>query len=343
MGANPNVVHGDDGTALMMACEAEVGPHSLLMVRELLEAGADPTMANATQQTALHIAASHERGSDLIRVLTAKAPATLVNRLDNEGKTALSYAAHYGQEAAVSSLLSAGANDQEMLNRTGDTSLRAAVYARHEGVVRKMVGSKSNFNAVGGRPVLAKAIALAVMEDAARIVYILLNVEGEGKQRFWARATKRCAGDGTNVSAFEIACVEGIPTLHLAASYGAVRSIRLLLAAGADEMSLDGAGNCVSEVIGISLSPDVRDPIRRCAAVARELKRAPAFRARSWAWPATVACGEGDAGEDRASGDNAASPDPTNRAPLGVRVFRPRCGTSWCVRLFSRQEGQNRA
>lgn len=67
------------------------------MARELLEAGADPTMVNDMKQKALHIAASYERGSGLIPSLTAMAPATLINKLDNEGKTALAYAAHYGQ------------------------------------------------------------------------------------------------------------------------------------------------------------------------------------------------------------------------------------------------------
>ena len=47
MGANPNVARGDDNaTPLMLSCE-----FSLVMVRELLEAGADPAMVDSSGKT----------------------------------------------------------------------------------------------------------------------------------------------------------------------------------------------------------------------------------------------------------------------------------------------------
>lgn len=161
MGANPNVVQGDDNTTpLMMACE-----FNFLMFRELLEAGADPTMTNANRKTVLHIAASCKSGNDSIRFLAAKAPASLLNKLDNEGNTALSYATRYGLETAVSCLLSAGASDHVMLQKTGDTSLCTAIAAGHEGIVRIMVANKSNLDAVGGRLILPRAMFLATVQD----------------------------------------------------------------------------------------------------------------------------------------------------------------------------------
>lgn len=326
MGANPNVARGDDNaTQLMLACE-----FSLVMVRELLEAGADPAMVDSSGKTALHNAGRCRYGSESIRLLTAKAPLTLMNRLDNEDKTALYYAAHFGKEAAVSCLLSAGANDQAMLRRTGGTSLCTAVLKGQESVVRIMISSKSNLDAVGGRLILPQAMCLATFEDRARILHVLLNVEGEDRRQFWAREIPRFAGDKAT---------EDLSSLHRAASHGAFRSMRLLLAAGADEMARDPLGFRASAGIGVAMPPSAKDPSKRCAAVARELKRAPAFRARSWTGPATVGCDEDGAGGDRASGDGAvvlASPAPTKRAPLGVRVFRTTLGTTWCVRLFSR-------
>lgn len=123
-------------------------------------------------------------------------------------------------------MLSVEANDQAMLEKNGETSIRAAVHAGDEGVVRVLVANKSNFGAVGGRLVLAPALSIATMEDQARILHVLLNVEGEDRQRFWARASTRYAGDGINLSAFELelACLEGISSFHMSASYGTVRS-----------------------------------------------------------------------------------------------------------------------
>jgi len=52
----------------------------------------------------------------------------------------------------------------------------------HEGVVRIMVSSKSNFSAVGGRFVLTRATCMATMGYRERIVHAFLNTEGEDKR-----------------------------------------------------------------------------------------------------------------------------------------------------------------
>lgn len=80
-------------------------------------------MATANKKTALRMAASHGRGSDLIRLLTVKTPATLVDQLDGEGETALSFSVRFGRGDSVSCLLCAGANDQAMVRSSGLASL----------------------------------------------------------------------------------------------------------------------------------------------------------------------------------------------------------------------------
>lgn len=132
-----------------------------------------------------------------------------------------------------------------------------------------MVENKSNLDAVGSRFVVPRVMSLATVEDRARILHALLNVQGEGKQRVWARATHRYSGDRTKASAFELAYIERLSSLHVAASHGAVRSTRLLLAAGADETMLDPAGQPPSGVIGVTMPPGAKDRNKKCEAVNR--------------------------------------------------------------------------
>lgn len=324
-------MQGDDNTTpLMMACE-----FSLVMVRELLEAGADPAVTDARKKTALHVAGSCKYGSDSIGLLTAKAPVSLLNQLDSDGKTALHYAACFGEEAAVSHLLSAGANDRAMLQKVGETSICTAAFTGHEGVVRIMVATKSNLDAVGGRDILYRPMRVAIAQDRPRILHLLLNAHGEHKEKFWATAPLPLMADRELFSA--LLGQVGPAPLHVAAAEAVVRSTRLLLAAGADETARGATGHRAGEIIGTSLKAGAMETRKRCEAVARELKRGPAFRARSWTWPA---CGEGGAGGDRVSGDGAAVlalVGRSDREPLGVRVFRPRRSSgSWCVRRFPR-------
>ncbi|CAM9527446.1 unnamed protein product, partial [Laminaria digitata] len=79
------------------------------VVRLLLEAGADPALAEeATGWIPLHGAALRGH-ADLIDMLYSRAPATLINHCTSNGQTPLFLACVYGHESMASKLLSLGA------------------------------------------------------------------------------------------------------------------------------------------------------------------------------------------------------------------------------------------
>ena len=68
-------------------------------------------------------------------------------------------------------------------------------------------------------------------------------------------------------------------------------------------------------------------------AVRRMLKQGPAYRVRSWAWPAEEA-GGGACGDECAAG--VSSPAAASKAPVSVRIFRPKNDRKFSVGLVDR-------
>lgn len=117
---------------------------------------------------------------------------------------------------------------------------------------------------------------------------------------------------------------EGPPERHAgpfsAASRGSIPTVAVLLAAGADEQARDDDGHRASDFAGMSLPTDEINAASKTSAVKRTLERAPAFRARSWAWAAEVVSPQGRG----AAGATAGGLRELSTAPAGVRIFRPR-------------------
>lgn len=111
--------------------------------------------------------------------------------------------------------------------------------------------------------------------------------------------------------------------LHFAAEFTSLGAVKLLLAAGADEAAVDNHGALPRDVIGTAqpeFGPPIESDPTNEAAIARVLKRGPAFRARSWAWPA------GGVSEPRA-GYSSATMIPLSKLrvrAVGVLFNRPR-------------------
>lgn len=104
-----------------------------------------------------------------------------------------------------------------------------------------------------------------------------------------------------------------MPALQCAVCYQCLESTKLLLEAGADERFLTNHKPAdLLGAVGLLLDAEDRDP-HKAAEIVRVLRRAPAFRARSWRWPGAAATPV-EAGSD--ADDDAA-------APLGAQIFWP--------------------
>lgn len=313
-GANPNTGGAAGRLPLVMACSGDGSPCYLEIARELLEAGADPKRMDPEMGNgALHLAAVLGY-VDIVELLASKAPETLsMGGSTQKYDTPLFLAAMQGKTETVSLLLSRGAMALDPVFG-GGCVLSAAVVGEHEDVVAVLLAA-GGLEAVGGPEVLTRALQYALKHGRARIIQALVN------------AAREChVLDGPRCRP------PGMTWLHHAAEYSDPCAVSILLAAGADETKTDGKGLVPLEVIGRidvnTLTTTVpcgkslgRDPAD-APAVRRALKRAPAFRANSWAWPT------------RADAVLPAATAPA-RVSLGVRALRPR-GTTFFVKVLAR-------
>lgn len=265
-GADPNAADVEGSTPLMVACEgSENADERAQMASALLTAGADATLADKTNCVALHIA-SFFGHIEIVDILLLMAPKTL-NMLNADGSTPLCSAALGGQTHVVSKLLSTGAVQRNSSPGYHECPLVVAVEAGDAAMVRVLL--EEGLNAIGGAvSVVPYALYSAVTGGRASIVHMLIASEGEAKQGHWARHD-----------------YYGMPMLHHASEYAFGAVVAVLLAGGANEDDAPHFGPSAYEVIGSRVPEGEGDP-RQEINIFRMLQRGPAFRARSWAWPA---------------------------------------------------------
>ena len=312
-GANPNSLDDDRRTPLMSAClcymvrgvvegERLVAARRLEMVRELLQAGSDPTLVDFNGATALMLASSTGDG-DLVDLLVSEAPETLnqASSLDipgGGGMTPLSVAAQHGKVMSVDRLVSLGANDKDIWATSKLSCLISAAEGGHVDVIRVLLGK--GMNAIGPEEVISAAVMQAARFDQPQALQVLLSVPVRGEERQAHRAYEH-----------------DVSPLHIAAAYGCFRAMAVFLAAGADLGAVDYKGRRPIEVIATTLEFEEWDA-KRDAGMERMMKRAPAFCARSWAWLS------GDDSGVRGGSAMVIAPRHTATSPLAVRIFRPR-------------------
>lgn len=307
--ADPNTTDSDGYTPLMVACNRMITPPADV-VRLLLEAGADPTLAEANGYIPLHRAA--QRGhTEFADILYSRALFTLDHH-SPKGETPLFLACSYDHESMVSKLLSLGAIQPPPLS--GRCPLVEAVIRGLVGVVRVLI-NEGGIEAVGGDAVLPRSMGIAVRFGRARILRLLLSVDGK-EGRLWANAV-----------------IKGRYLLHDGAGCSVPAAVSLLLEAGADEAPRDSLGRIPGDIIGAYRGrfDDPQMNRRKDVAIRRMLQRGPAYRARSWLWPsdeeetdATVCRDRDTAGAALTSAATVPSFPPTVNTPpvIGVRIFR---------------------
>ncbi|CAM9423517.1 unnamed protein product [Scytosiphon promiscuus] len=293
------------------------------IVRALLDGGANPARRSGPHgETVLHFALNEDAPVDVINMLVANSPAAL-NLPDNRGITPLARAAGEGDVGAAACLLSAGATDKEVLSEYGFCSLYAAVQMGKEKVFDLLVDH--GIEEAVGLEAIPRALEYAAQFKRVSMLQVLLGLDAKARQEKRARRGS----------------VKYLELLDHAVRYGAWRrggteafqaslaTIHILLSAGTD---VGGTG----DVIGMSLPAHQRDP-RKEAAISRMLERAPAFTARSWAWPCQT---DADA---RVLGGDSRTARPSrsraSRSPIRVRVVRPMRGGVVSTR-FARYSGK---
>lgn len=108
-GVDISIRSADGCTALHLACEKGDG----LITDALLEAGADPDTVDNTKDTPL-MAACYSGNLNVIAAIVKRIPRESLNRCDDSGKTALSWATENGNRHVVEYLLYSGADPNRM-------------------------------------------------------------------------------------------------------------------------------------------------------------------------------------------------------------------------------------
>lgn len=319
-GADPSAGNKLGITPLMcLAREEPPGPWLECALEVLSKAGVNADQVDAEGWTAfLH--AVEVGDPEKIRRILALSPAAL-GRTAWNGMSALYLACNEGHSSAVSCLLSLGATHPRTTCRD-HCPLAVSIIKGHEDIVKTLL---ANLSAVGGVELAAEmALTCAITQGRGRILRMMLNITGEENSAKWADSDWGLAGS----------------LLHYSCGYILPASVSALLAAGANESAADEAGQRPIDVIGTMdmrnppLSPlhprtptRFRDPVKE-AEIRRTVERAPAFRARSWAWrvfegagysTTAAACGSSTCnGLTKAPGQGR-----RKKTPLVVQIRRP--------------------
>ena len=330
--ADPNATDNKGCTPLMATCRSSYVYTKV--VRLLLEAGADPALANENGLLPLHVAAF--RGHiDLVDMLHAGAPATL-NRFNFCCQTPLFSACFNGHVGMASKLLSLGAM-QPTSPYEIDTSPLLAALAKDFVDVAVVLIKEGEIRALGGWMLLPKALYMSVRLRQTGILRLLLTVYGEEGRSELANTY-----------------IKGTYLLHYGAAHCCPAAVSTLLESGADEEARDSEGRTARDALGLCCGWDMlRRDRGKGVAICRMLQRGPAYRARSWAWPCFSERDVGRSGDVSSGGDVSGSGDgdlaptspvfsspPAVKTPpvMGMRIFRPEeeSSSKFFVRLIGR-------
>lgn len=288
---------------------------------------------------AIHFAATFG-ATKMVELLLRKAPSTISFTDSNCKCTPLGVAAFGGQASTVSSLLSAGAREP-MVWTPGtihDNALILAVELNRQNVVRILLDQ--GLEAIGGVAMIPEAMRNSILRGFIGILRMLLNVQGEDRQGFWANhavfsemeLTTADFPSGTPLCRVKavLTAEVGIPLLHIAAGCCSLRATHVVLSSGADVAAVDFEGDRACDIVGDFREGEKRDAARENS-LRRMLQRGPAFRSLSWTWSAVTGP------VDVAPGTALKATSLVRRAST-VRIFQARgrrCFIARCTRYGS--------
>jgi ankyrin repeat protein len=238
-GANVNTKDGKGFTPLHLA----IIKGDIRLVELLIASGANVNAKNSEGMTPLHLAASY-RKLELVQLLLQKNPNLNIEDkngqkfhevTDSKGNTLLHIAIDEGKIDLAKMLIGIGAN-VNVTNSEGKTPLYLAISNRELGLIQLLLEQGADPNREYGRD--KKKFHEITDSDENTLLHIAID---EGK----ANLAKRLIDMGANVNAQN---KQGQTPLHLAAIYGELGPIQLLLRHNADTELKDGSGRKFHEV-----------------------------------------------------------------------------------------------
>ena len=251
-GVDVNATNKKNVTALMIACEK--GNKDAINV--LLNAGADPNLADADGDTWLHYAArKFSRTDGHTEVLQAIiSPGIDVNTANKRNVTSLMIACKEGEKDAINVLLNAGA-DPNIADDNGDTCLHNAAgsYCYTAIVLQAIISHGADVNATNEENVTA--LMIACKKTKKDEINVLLNAAADpnitdpngdtclhyaARQLFGVKVFRIILNQGVNVNATN---TKNVTALMIVCEKGEKGAINILLNAGADPNIADANGD----------------------------------------------------------------------------------------------------
>ena len=192
--ANPNVGHSGKDGKITKNCilHSAVGNNSLTMVELLLDAGAEPTLANVQQQTTLHVAAATAVRNPLDTQTRLKIVDLLIkkkvnpNATDNDGYTVLHIAIFNNAVDVIERLLdepNIKVNLRE--KKIGITPLHLAAYFKSDKISSMLIANKAEVDATdnNGETPLVYAASSNALYVTDQLLKAKANTNRKNKKR----------------------------------------------------------------------------------------------------------------------------------------------------------------
>ena len=166
-GADVNATNMYNETALLHACNKR----NTDAIFVLLNAGADPNIADHSGDTSLHMAAAAECSKETMQAIIAHG--ANVNAVNKSNCTALMTTSNYGHEDTTNVLLNAGA-DPNIADADGKTSLHHVIRGKYnKKVLQALIDNGADVNARD--KMNRSAILCASLAGHKHAIHVLLN------------------------------------------------------------------------------------------------------------------------------------------------------------------------
>ena len=263
-GTDVNVVDKDSMTALMIAC----WKGNTDAINILLNAGADPDIANANRDTCLIVATDRSLREDLLQTLIDHG--AKVNATNKQNLTALMVACWKGNTNAINVLLSAQV-DPNIANANGDTCLTVATdRSLSKDMLQALIDRGAKVNASNKQSLTALMVACWKCNTDA--INLLLNAGADPNiahtqndaclttdtDRSFSNEVPQESVDYDASADVNAAKKRGITALWIACHQGDIDTINALISAGADPNIAHANGDtCLKHAIDRGCSTEV--------------------------------------------------------------------------------------